>query len=563
MMIWQIITIIILLAILFLIKSNFDKIVFKERRKEYLDSEWGDPTRDEEEYSDKLLRNIGYYHEQKKTSASIDDTTWNDLNMDAVFFQMNHTRTSAGEEYLYHILRSPVYEEKELLKREVVIQSMQEYQELRNDFELTLYDIGKNDTISVYEYLSRIKEIQPIPLAGHVFAALALLVAIVAIFLGSPSVLLLLFGIMGVNGYFYYKEKAKVIQIVSLFQFILETLRQCKDIGKISLPGCEKYFMRLQILSEKFQKFSRFHFLVFSGNTMSGSIFDAVFDYVRILSHIDFIKLSFMIKETKKYERELLEIYDIIGFLDSMLAVASYRQRMEEYCIPELHMADTKEDMQHIKIKGMYHPLLKNPVKNDLETNKCMLLTGSNASGKSTFIKATAINVLFAQTIHTVLAEAYEACFYRIYSSMALRDNILSEESYFIVEIKSLKRIFSEIEESEIPVFCFIDEILRGTNTVERVAASAELLSSVSGQAMCFAATHDIELTYLLEETYANYHFAEHIQEEDILFDYLLKEGRADSKNAIRLLSVVGFDETIIRAAQKRVTSFLQEGVWR
>lgn len=563
-MIWQIGIIIIILAILFIIKSNFDKVIFRERRKEYLNSEWGVSTKDEEAYSDKLMRNIMYYHEQKKTDVSIDDITWNDLNMDAVFFQMNHTRTSAGEERLYHILRSPVYEENELLKREAVIQSIQENEEVRNDFELALYDIGKTDTISVYEYLSRTKEIQSIPVLGHAAAALALFGGIAAVFWGSPAVLLVLLCIIGVNGYFYYKEKAKVIQTVALFEFILGTLRQCKDISRISLPGCEKYFMRLQFLAEKFQKFSRFHFLVSGGNTMSGSVFDAVFDYVRILSHIDLIKLSFMVKEVRKYERELLEIYDIIGFLDSMLAIASYRQMVGDYTLPNFHAPEKKEDIQHIKIKGMYHPLIKNPVKNDLETDKCMLLTGSNASGKSTFIKAAAINVLFAQTIHTVLAEEYAACFYRIYSSMALRDDILSEESYFVVEIKSLKRIFAKIEESEIPVFCFIDEILRGTNTVERVAASAELLTSISGKnAMCFAATHDIELTYLLEKLYANYHFAEHIQGDDISFDYLLKKGRADSKNAIRLLSVVGFDETIVHAAQKRVASFLKEGVWR
>ena len=189
----------------------------------------------------------------------------------------------------------------------------------------------------------------------------------------------------------------------------------------------------------------------------------------------------------------------------------------------------------------LYHPLIKNPVKNSIDTDKSILFTGSNASGKSTFLKAVAINVLFAQTIHTVLADEYCSAFYRIYSSMALRDDILSQESYFIVELKSLKRIFTKIREDDVAVLCFIDEILRGTNTVERVAASSQLLEEIAKKnALCFAATHDIELTYLLEDI----------------------EGRANSRNAIRLLEVIGFDKEVVKRSQQRVDRFLQKGIW-
>lgn len=238
------------------------------------------------------------------------------------------------------------------------------------------------------------------------------------------------------------------------------------------------------------------------------------------------IKIGTMAKEVTKYEKELLEIYEIIGFLDSMLAAASYREMLGDYGIPVLHEMGGQADIHKMEIKGLYHPLLSQPVKNDVATDRCMLLTGSNASGKSTFIKAVAVSALFAQTIHTVPADSYEACFYRIYSSMALRDDILSSESYFIVEIKSLRRIFTKAKETGVPVLCFIDEILRGTNTVERVAASSKLLEALSGEnAMCFAATHDIELTYLLEKQYANYHFSEHIQKRILHLIISSREG--------------------------------------
>jgi len=146
---------------------------------------------------------------------------------------------------------------------------------------------------------------------------------------------------------------------------------------------------------------------------------------------------------------------------------------------------------------------------------------------------------------------------------MALRDDILSQESYFIVELKSLKRIFSKIREDDVAVLCFIDEILRGTNTVERVAASSQLLEEIAKKnALCFAATHDIELTYLLEDIYQNCHFEEVLQDGDVSFDYLLKEGRANSRNAIRLLEVIGFDKEVVKRSQQRVDRFLQKGIW-
>lgn len=561
-MLFKVIIVLLVLVILFVYVAGRDRKAQRLRMKELLKQEWGVCTRDE--YSDAIMENIKYYYEQKKAEHPVDDITWNDLNMEAIFQQLNHTRTSAGEEYLYKLLRTPEYTAQELEKREVVIRSIQEHQELREEFELSLYDIGKTDRISVYRHLCGAKSLHMVKRWPHVLSALMLLGGTAVVFFSSPAVLFLLFFIMGANAYFYYREKAKILKDIALYEFILGTVRQCDRIGEIVLPECEAYFIRLKELAVKFRRFCRFHFLVSGGNTMSGSLFDSIFDYIRILFHVDLIKISTMAKEVRKYEKELLEIYEIIGFLDSMLAAASYREMLGDYGIPVLHEVDGQAGIRNMKIKGLYHPLLSDPVKNDIETDRCMLLTGSNASGKSTFIKAVAVSALFAQTIHTVPADYYEACFYRIYSSMALRDDILSSESYFIVEIKSLRRIFTKAKEAGVPVLCFIDEILRGTNTVERVAASSELLEALSGEnAMCFAATHDIELTYLLEKQYANYHFSEHIQAEDITFDYQIKRGRADSRNAIRLLAMVGFEKELVERSARRGEAFLAEGVWQ
>ena len=140
--------------------------------------------------------------------------------------------------------------------------------------------------------------------------------------------------------------------------------------------------------------------------------------------------------------------------------------------------------------------------------------------------------------------------------------DIFSKESYYIVEIKSLKRIADRLND-KIPMLCFVDEVLRGTNTLERIAASAEILSDfASRNAICFAATHDIELTHILEEQYSNYHFQEYVEDDKVLFDYKLYKGRAVSKNAIKLLKMLGYADRITNRAKERAKRFEETGEW-
>ena len=195
----------------------------------------------------------------------------------------------------------------------------------------------------------------------------------------------------------------------------------------------------------------------------------------------------------------------------------------------------------------------------------CYCLIGANGAGKSTFLKTIAINALLSQTIYTSTSKEYNAPFYRIYSSMALRDDLNAQNSYYIVEIKSLKRILDAVDKDDKrPVLCFVDEVLRGTNTVERIAASSEILKSLRYKnVLVFAATHDIELTYLLEKYYDNYHFQEEVTDDDVKFNYRLFTGPAVTRNAIKLLGVIGYNKNIIDAAESQAGYFIRSGSWK
>ena len=265
-----------------------------------------------------------------------------------------------------------------------------------------------------------------------------------------------------------------------------------------------------------------------------------------------------MTREMILHQEDLFDLFEKIGFLDSMIGIASWKTMREDTCVPKL-----VQDRCSLRMEQVVHPLVTQPVANSLDAQGSILLTGSNASGKSTFLKTIAIQAILAQTVGYVTAASYEGGFFRIYSSMALRDDLCAKESYFIVEIKSLKRILDAMETPGAPVLCFVDEVLRGTNTLERIAASTQILLQISqGRSLCFAATHDIELTRLLEDEFVNYHFEEQVTQDSVEFDYRLKQGPAVTRNAIRLLQMLGYDSALVRKAQDSVDRFQREGIW-
>lgn len=208
-------------------------------------------------------------------------------------------------------------------------------------------------------------------------------------------------------------------------------------------------------------------------------------------------------------------------------------------------------------MENLYHPLIDEPVKNSIFIKDNIIFTGSNASGKSTFIKAIALNCILAQGLNTALCSSYKCKFSKVVTSMAIKDDILEGDSYFIAEIKSLKRLLNSLN-GEIRVLAFIDEILKGTNTVERIAASASILDyGKESKAKILVATHDMELTEMLGEKYDNYHFRETVTDKEVLFDYKLHKGPSKTRNAIKLLKAMDFDKEVVNTANEIYSDFI------
>ena len=518
----------------------------------------------DKKYKFENWNHIDAYFIRHRTDTAIDDITWNDLDMDKVLQKMDYTKSGIGEQALYHMLRSPLMNKEELMKREQRIAMMTD-EKLRLSLQLQFIRIGHSGKYSIWDYLELLEGLGKPSNALSIAADLWIVLAIVlTVFYPMAGITALIGGVL-FNFVRYFKKKGDIEPYLISFSYLMRILTSAKNVERILkeqsvlIDDAEELYENRQV----FQRFLNHSYWIMSPGRMQGSSdpLELLADYLRMIFHLDLMKFNHMLGIVCSKEKQLGRIMEIMGELDASVSVACYREFLTQngdvWSYPEFGAK------KQIILEEGYHPLIDKPVVNSIETEQNILLTGSNASGKSTFLKMVAINVLFAQTIHMTLARRYLACFFRVYSSMALRDDIVSGESYYLTEIKALKRILDQIDTHTVPVLCLVDEVLRGTNTVERIAASTEILTHLSGKNMlCFAATHDIELTRLLNQDYTNHHFREEIEQNEIVFSYKLYKGEAKSRNAIRLLEMIGFAPEIIQKAQSNAEQFLRTGRW-
>lgn len=562
---FHIITLIIIMAVICMMMYHANRRKEEERRVHELKSGFGQvPCK---RMSAERYANVPGYYRRHRTDHSIDDITWNDLDLTALYHRMDCTQSAAGEEYLYYLLRTPGQSDAESagLVNAAVVRYMgqPENEAVRVRMQRILAGLGHTGRYSLYDYLDQLASLGNRSNVQNIISALLPFVSVAVMALHVQIGVVCLLVSCAYNLVTYYKEKGEIDPYIVSFRYLLRLMEAADQICRTGCTALAADTAILRECNEAFAGFRRGSSLVMSRAEMgSGNPVDLVLDYIRILFHLDLIKFNTMLRKVQDGRESIDEMLRIVGRMDAEIAIASFRQSLAFSCDP---VFEDTQDAGFLHAEGLVHPLLTSPVPNSVDSTGSILLTGSNASGKSTFLKSVATAALLAQACGLVPAAVYCAPRYRIYSSMALRDSMQDGDSYFMVEIKSLKRIVdaATIRDAN-PVLCCIDEVLRGTNTIERIAASSEILEylDATGRVMCIAATHDVELSALLTE-YENYHFEESLQGEDVVFSYEIRPGRATSRNAIRLLSQIGFDADITTRAQERAVTFDTTGQWR
>lgn len=501
---------------------------------------------------DAIRAYFDYRQETNRDGYLLDDTTWADLDMDRIFRRINPGLSTSGEQYLYYMLRSPALDPETFQARQSLIELMGHHPKQRLKLQLILSRLGRSRQADLCRGFSP-GQYGPLPLLLFLFFCL-LIPFFALLLLVSPKV-----GAIGLvvtavwNGLFHEYVTRKIRQDFATVNYSVSMVFALRKVQKLHWPELDVH------LSKAYEALHQLRAILRTGGISTTTDSGGLGDVITTFLLLDLVTYAFLRQKLWAHREDIFAVHGALGQVDAAIAVASYRASLDQWCLPEVDFR--QESPAHLEIRELVHPLLSHPIPNDLDTERSMLITGSNASGKSTFLKAAALSAVLAQSICTCPAHGYSATAFHICSSIALRDNIRSGESYYIVETRSLKRIMDLSAQHR--VLCVIDEILRGTNTVERIAASSTVLEALADAgALCIAATHDIELCGMLASRFSMYHFEEQIQEDQMVFDYQLRPGPASTRNAIRLLKLMGFADQVVEKAQRRADRYFQDGVW-
>ena len=501
------------------------------------------------------LENIRTYSDFRKQSESdvfmLDEITWNDLGMNDVFKLINRGMTSPGEGYLYYMLRTPAVEEEVYSRREELISLMHKSPETRINTELELLKLGRRRSVDVSAVLE--PKASGWRLALYILMCGLLIASGISIFFVNQAVYAFIAVLIANNLLRTAVKKSIERELLSVnyASSVIKTTHAIKKTGGSKLKNP---------LANAFSALDRLKGVLRIGGAVMLSK-NTVQEYLSACFLVDLITYELLAGTLARHSRDVMDVYEGVGLLDAAAAIASYRERLAgEWASPQIRF--NRASQAFFRARDMRHPFIENAVPNSIDMDRAVLLTGSNASGKSTFLKVAAVSAIMAQGICTAVCSDYEADAFHIFTSMAISDSIEQGDSYYISEIKSLKRILDFTSENT-HVFCCIDEVLRGTNTVERIAASSELLGALSDpQTLCIAATHDIELCRILADKFEMKRFEERIVDGEMHFDYQLKDGAASSRNAIKLLEIMGFDHEITKNAEKRARNYIDNGNW-
>ena len=505
-----------------------------------------------------MLKDAYLADPSRDNSISLFDQTWNDMDMDKVFARIDTCMSRAGQERLYSMLREPFSDSEEVKRRDSLIRYFDINEDIAEAYKKRLGEIGSSIKEPASVTLSKLSSLKSGSIAGHVICALLGLFSLFMIFVSPTAGLLIFLIVLILNITTYFKRKEQIAPYLACFIYLIRSYYAVRSMLKVRDDENMSYRKELRRAAQVLKDVVRGSFLVTGGRGLTGSIFNMLLDYLRIFFHLDLIKFDSMAGNVLAHRDDIERMSYALGEIDAFIAVAGYRRSLPFWCVPEI------SEGSELQVSGLCHPLLHSPVSSDIHTDgRGVLVTGSNASGKSTFLRSVALSAILGQSIATVYAGSYQAPLFYIISSMAISDDIASGSSYYMAEIKSLKHLMDACDSSR-PVLCFVDEVLKGTNTIERIAASSEILKSlVKKNVVCFAATHDLELTDMLADYYANYHFEEDMKDDDIEFSYKLLEGPARTRNAIKLLKIMGYDGKITESAERSASEFEESGTWR
>lgn len=323
------------------------------------------------------------------------------------------------------------------------------------------------------------------------------------------------------------KSYAEILELIEKEEFKSEYLKGIKDKLKSDTSNS---------CGEEMKKLS--NLLDWIGDS-SGNAYYLIIN-IFIFSDIFIVE---NLEDWRSQNSKELEVWiDVISEIDALSSISNIYFDFDKFTFPKI------SDKKEVKGKAIGHPLIgEKAVRNDysLSNNKRVtLITGSNMSGKSTFLRTIGLNLLLSYIGAPVYSDEFTCGIFNIYTCMRTKDNLEENISSFYAEILRIKILIEATKKGE-DVFFLLDEIFKGTNSLDRHIGATELIKQlINGGAIGLVSTHDLDLCNLEESDsrIENYNFREYYEDNKIKFDYKLRVGKSETQNAIHLMKLAGIE---------------------
>src|SRR5690606_14715145 len=400
--------VIIILILLFLL-SNYRKKKKNKKTRNDLVRNWSKQKSQDEFHFASIEKYFNNNNQKKSAFHIISDKCATDLDINETFKIIDRTSSKIGQQYLYYKLRT-IEKQDRLLDFIKLTLLFEKNKDLRLKTQLALINLNSNDSYS-FENLVTSQPIKKPKLIWLIYTLSILSLSFILLGLLFPVFFIFLIPILATNMAFHFKNKWEVSNYVDGVSQLSKALNVSKSI--VSYPEIKNHFNDTSFIKEIEKIGLKTAFISFEKKVDNefAIAFWIASEFIKVLFNFEYIIFYSFIESITKRKEDLRKMFHFLGEIDSAISTASLKASEYELCQPNF----IKE--KKIVITDIYHPLIKNCVVNDLDLiNKSLLLTGSNMSGKTTFIRSVSINSLLAQTLNICFAKKYTAPFLKLYS---------------------------------------------------------------------------------------------------------------------------------------------------
>jgi predicted ATPase len=516
-----------------------DQLLPWRKRRASLRARWGLP-------GDKDGSGARWYFDLTRQHASraavVDDKTWSDLEFPRFFTVIDTTITPIGRQYLFERLRTYEYATEEMDRRLHAYEVLGSNRKLREDIQLTLQRLNIDSAAYIADLILG-PEPERLQQSSLVVPCMLLAIGVIVLAIAHLVPVWVCLIPLAINITINFRVDAKLGQNVDALLECGRMLGVANRIAAVRADDSFEYLRRLRSEAGARKGLqSQVTRLAELDQIRAIPVFGGV---VEIMNSLFLVKLALYTRSIGRFSRsraQWLSTFQLLGAVDASIAVANFLCRYPAHCRPSV----VSEHV--IRIENGYHALILKPVQNSIElVSRSALVTGSNMTGKTTFIKMIAMNVVLGHTLGFCLAD--QATLPRSPVRALVRGDQAVEtgKSRYFAEAEAIRDFIDESATGDCRIF-ILDEPFSGTNTVERIAIAKAVLSAISANAQILVTTHDVELQHLLGDRFELFYFQEDPTVESF-FDHRLHSGASTQRNAIRVLERLGYPTAIIAEA--------------